>query len=90
MYQRIEEETSEYIFKARLEVEAPKRIPSRRERRRVGTARARRQPFGQFDEDAPSSAEFATRQAMGDSPKVGRNEPCPCGSGMKYKKCHGR
>ena len=22
--------------------------------------------------------------------KVGRNEPCPCGSGQKYKKCHGR
>jgi preprotein translocase subunit SecA len=21
--------------------------------------------------------------------KVGRNEPCPCGSGRKYKKCHG-
>lgn len=24
------------------------------------------------------------------SKKIGRNEPCPCGSGMKYKKCHGR
>ncbi|MEZ5566285.1 MAG: preprotein translocase subunit SecA [Gammaproteobacteria bacterium] len=24
------------------------------------------------------------------SPKVGRNEPCPCGSGKKYKQCHGR
>jgi SEC-C motif len=24
-----------------------------------------------------------------DEPKVGRNEPCPCGSGKKYKKCHG-
>jgi hypothetical protein len=24
------------------------------------------------------------------SPKVGRNEPCPCGSGKKYKKCCGR
>jgi len=23
-------------------------------------------------------------------PKVGRNEPCPCGSGKKYKKCHGK
>lgn len=23
-------------------------------------------------------------------PKVGRNEPCPCGSGLKYKKCHGK
>ena len=22
-------------------------------------------------------------------PKVGRNEPCPCGSGKKWKKCHG-
>jgi preprotein translocase subunit SecA len=24
-----------------------------------------------------------------DSPKIGRNDPCPCGSGKKYKKCHG-
>ena len=24
-----------------------------------------------------------------ESPKVGRNDPCPCGSGRKYKKCHG-
>ena len=22
--------------------------------------------------------------------KVGRNEPCPCGSGKKYKQCHGK
>jgi preprotein translocase subunit SecA len=26
---------------------------------------------------------------MGDLPEVGRNDPCPCGSGKKYKKCHG-
>ncbi len=25
-----------------------------------------------------------------DVPKVGRNDPCPCGSGKKYKKCHGK
>ncbi len=25
-----------------------------------------------------------------DQPKVGRNDPCPCGSGKKYKHCHGR
>jgi preprotein translocase subunit SecA len=24
-----------------------------------------------------------------DSPKIGRNDPCPCGSGQKFKKCHG-
>ena len=27
---------------------------------------------------------------MRDQPKVGRNDPCPCGSGKKYKQCHGK
>jgi preprotein translocase subunit SecA len=31
----------------------------------------------------------ATNQAKA-LPKVGRNDPCPCGSGKKYKKCHGK
>jgi len=31
-----------------------------------------------------------TTSSGGIFPKVGRNEPCPCGSGKKYKKCHGR
>ena len=30
------------------------------------------------------------RPAPGEYGKVGRNEPCPCGSGKKYKQCHGR
>jgi preprotein translocase subunit SecA len=34
---------------------------------------------------APESAEPFVRG----EPKVGRNEPCPCGSGKKYKHCHG-
>ena len=25
-----------------------------------------------------------------DTPKVGRNDPCWCGSGLKFKKCHGK
>ena len=25
-----------------------------------------------------------------DVPRVGRNDPCPCGSGKKYKQCHGK
>ena len=30
------------------------------------------------------------RQPLKAQPKVGRNDPCPCGSGKKYKNCHGR
>jgi preprotein translocase subunit SecA len=43
----------------------------------------------------PSAAAFGGAAAAGAEPvvrdgrKVGRNEPCPCGSGKKYKHCHG-
>jgi preprotein translocase subunit SecA len=36
----------------------------------------------------PAGGRAMQRQASA-SDKVGRNEPCPCGSGKKYKKCHG-
>ncbi|MDX1964798.1 MAG: SEC-C metal-binding domain-containing protein [Pirellulales bacterium] len=55
-------------------------------------------------EEAPTVLDAATNNANGDpgdidakvepirntSPKVGRNDPCPCGSGKKYKHCHGK
>jgi preprotein translocase subunit SecA len=31
----------------------------------------------------------AVPQTVRVGPKVGRNDPCPCGSGKKYKNCHG-
>ncbi|HKV36617.1 MAG TPA: preprotein translocase subunit SecA [Pyrinomonadaceae bacterium] len=39
---------------------------------------------------APAGEEAGkTKTVVRDQPKVGRNEACPCGSGKKYKKCHG-
>jgi len=35
------------------------------------------------------SSQGAVNRGMSPVPEVGRNEPCPCGSGKKYKKCHG-
>jgi preprotein translocase subunit SecA len=34
------------------------------------------------DPDGPGSQTFGSQ-------KIGRNDPCPCGSGKKYKRCHG-
>jgi preprotein translocase subunit SecA len=42
-----------------------------------------RQPQRVGGDDAP------VKQVRREEPKVGRNDPCPCGSGKKYKKCHG-
>ena len=38
---------------------------------------------------ARTGGDDVIKQVKRDEPKVGRNDPCPCGSGKKYKKCHG-
>jgi preprotein translocase subunit SecA len=38
---------------------------------------------------AGGDGEAGPHQVKRDAAKVGRNDPCPCGSGKKYKKCHG-
>jgi preprotein translocase subunit SecA len=45
------------------------------------------------NEDGSVSSDAAIAAAAlpaGEVPKVGRNDPCPCGSGKKYKQCHGK
>src|SRR2546422_7870371 len=44
----------------------------------------------QSKSDVVSEAIEAAAPIKRDTPKVGRNEPCPCGSGKKYKNCCGR
>ncbi|MFA7680453.1 MAG: preprotein translocase subunit SecA [Pigmentiphaga sp.] len=39
---------------------------------------------------ADTEAALAEAKAASAVPRVGRNDPCPCGSGKKYKQCHGR
>ena len=38
----------------------------------------------------PPRQEPAVETFKRDKAKVGRNEPCPCGSGKKFKQCHGK
>ena len=37
-----------------------------------------------------SDGSLEAKPVVRSSPKIGRNDPCPCGSGLKYKKCCGR
>jgi preprotein translocase subunit SecA len=46
-------------------------------------------PSGNVMEIEPRSAPENAAPFVRPMPKVGRNEPCPCGSGRKYKHCHG-
>ena len=42
------------------------------------------------DEEAAQVEAAQVAQGQGGEPKIGRNDPCPCGSGKKYKHCHGQ
>jgi preprotein translocase subunit SecA len=53
---------------------------------------AQASPFGAPQSRQPARVggdDAAPKTVRRDEPKVGRNDPCPCGSGKKYKKCHG-
>jgi uncharacterized protein len=39
--------------------------------------------------DLTAERRYKVETVKREAPKVGRNEPCPCGSGKKYKACHG-
>ena len=41
-------------------------------------------------EDLTRDRRYKVETVKRDAPKVGRNDPCPCGSGRKFKQCHGK
>ena len=86
----IEDRVTDIIFKVRLEAGAQTRSVwnvSQTAHDEVGQfAMAERQRAAA---QAPQG-EQKVKQIRLESPKVGRNEPCPCGSGKKYKKCCGK
>jgi preprotein translocase subunit SecA len=41
-------------------------------------------------EAAPGQGDAEQQPYVRPTEKVGRNEPCPCGSGKKFKQCHGK
>ncbi len=47
------------------------------------------QPTSVMQEASDPSAQAPVKTIVNKAPKVGRNDPCPCGSGRKYKKCCG-
>jgi preprotein translocase subunit SecA len=73
----VRQETAEELEQKRLALQ-------RKAMKRVIESHA--EAGGGDGEAAPAPKQGTVVRTM---PKVGRNDPCPCGSGKKYKKCHG-
>jgi len=76
---RIEEDTLRFLFLLQPVEEKKQAEQIERKRRRAEFVLSQQNNGG----------DGASRQVKRDTPKIGRNDPCPCGSGKKFKKCHG-
>ena len=92
MLDAIEDRVTNTIFKVRLD-------PGQQRRNVWNATATKHDEVGQFSQAERQRAAATAPQQQGpqvvkqivnDTPKVGRNEPCPCGSGKKYKKCCGK
>jgi preprotein translocase subunit SecA len=86
MLDRIDTATVRTLFNLQVVSEQqPEQLQQRRQRRPTSMT------FTGPNQGATAAGEEAarTKTVTRDQPKIGRNEPCPCGSGKKYKKCCG-
>ena len=59
------------------------------ERQQLAFQHAQASALPEAEQEAGQQAEAPQQPMVRDAPKVGRNDPCPCGSGKKYKQCCG-
>jgi preprotein translocase subunit SecA len=94
LVREVREEYVMRLFRVQVETEAQRTLRTRpRAPRRIVAQHAEAQAFAgapPADGGEAPAAPAARPQAepMRSGPRVGRNDPCPCGSGKKYKKCH--
>jgi len=96
----VQHNTINTIFKVQINLEAPPAVqqksPAPENIRTNEDAIEGNITEAKFRRTGPSAESSVAQRISADSPPIkkvaeaGRNDPCPCGSGKKYKKCHGK
>ena len=77
-----------------VEVQALEAAERQQAEARLSQSQFQHQDVGGYSADEEAAQVQAAQQGIAqvqrDEPKIGRNDPCPCGSGKKYKHCHGQ
>jgi preprotein translocase subunit SecA len=78
-----------FLFKGNISTQNPESVKTNQVAQRTNLDNLK---TSRNADDSPNGNERENRVAepVRAQPKVGRNEPCPCGSGKKYKSCHGK
>ncbi|MBI2634303.1 preprotein translocase subunit SecA [Candidatus Peregrinibacteria bacterium] len=88
MLATIQSNTVNTLFKIDLEKAAPRVIMATSAPKVISTNEDQIESNLSGNSDNPVIVKVSPKSQAAKIPKVGRNDPCPCGSGKKYKKCH--
>ncbi|MNU39879.1 preprotein translocase subunit SecA [compost metagenome] len=93
MLENVKREVVTLLARVRIrsdeEVQALEAAERQQVEARLKQSQFQHQDAGGYSADE-EAAQVEAAQLQRDEPKIGRNDPCPCGSGKKYKHCHGQ
>ena len=89
MIERINEEVISFLMRADIPVQDADNVREHRARG-IDRSKIREQRQDLLAQSHSNTQQREITQPIRVEKKVGRNDPCPCGSGKKYKNCHGR
>ncbi|MFG6087755.1 preprotein translocase subunit SecA [Stenotrophomonas indicatrix] len=98
MLENVKREVVTLLARVRIrsdeEVQALEAAERQQVQARLSQSQFQHQDAGGYSADEEAAQVEAAQQGVAtlqrDEPKIGRNDPCPCGSGKKYKHCHGQ
>ncbi len=92
MFEHVQDRVTDLVFKAKMQVQVPQQQQSQQQQSQPKQEQQKQMPAKPKPaEQSVRAASEATAKSGGASTMtVGRNEPCPCGSGKKFKKCCGK
>lgn len=91
MISEVNREICSFLFKANIPVENADEVKTNQEARRTNMDKMQTSRAGDaLDGNQQAPQEEKKAEPVRVAPKISRNAPCPCGSGKKYKNCHGK
>lgn len=90
MIQKINREVISFLMRADIPVQSADHVKEARQPRGLDRSKMKEERSDLLSQAHSNTQERQVTQPIIAEKKIGRNEPCPCGSGKKYKNCHGK
>ena len=90
MIQKINKEVGSFLIKGDIFIKSNEAVKEAKQPRGLDRSQMKEERGDMLSQAYSNTQEQARVQPVKVEKKVGRNDPCPCGSGKKYKHCHGR